>query len=110
MAILLPCRVARSVRRICCGVLLTGVCLLYGCQPFSPFSSDARVVNLSGLCKLSIEELLRVTVINDSLQHLPLMPLIDLPLEKLLMIEAVRHSHGLGQDDALVNLNRATMD
>jgi hypothetical protein len=91
-------------------MLLAGACLLHGCQPFSPFSSDARVVNLPELCKLSIDELLRVTVIDDSKRHLPLMPLIDLPLEELLMIEIVRRSHGLGQEAALAMPNRARMD
>jgi hypothetical protein len=91
-------------------MLLAGACLLHGCQPFSPFSSDARVVNLPELCKLSIDELLRVTVIDDSKRHLPLMPLIDLPLEELLMIEAVRRSHGFGQGGALATSNRAMMD
>ena len=91
-------------------MLLTGVCLLYGCQPFSPFSSDARVVNLSGLCKLSIEELLRVTVIEDARRHLPvlsLIALIELPLEELLVIDVAGHPHAVG---AKVEPNATTID
>ena len=110
MALLFPCMVVRSARRILHQTLLAGACLLHGCQPFSSFSSDARVVNLPELCKLSIDDLLRVTVVDDSKKRLPLMPLIDLPLEKLLMIEVVRRSQGLGQDAALAMPNWARMD
>lgn len=55
-----------------------------------PPPAHAAVVYLPELCKLSIETLLRVRVIDDSSRNLPL---IDLPLEKLLTIEAIRLTH-----------------
>jgi len=108
MAILFHSMVARPASRLLCATLFAGFCLLPGCQPFSPLSADVKVVNLPELCKLSIEELLRVTVIDDPQRHAPL---LDLPLEELLMIEVVRHSkYSVTPLDASAASRGATMD
>ena len=98
------------VRRSCCCALLAGVCLALGCQPLSPLAGRTRVVNLPELCKLSLEELLRVTVIEDARRHLPVLSmiaLIELPLEELVMIDVVGHPHPVG---AKVEPNATAID
>ena len=98
------------VRRTCCCALLAGVCLALGCHQVPSLAGRTRVVNLPELCKLSLEELLRVTVIEDARRHLPvlsLIALIDLSLEDLLMIDVVGHPHPFG---AKVELNATAID
>lgn len=91
-------------------MLFAGCCLLQGCQPLTRLSADVKVVNLPELCKLSVEELLHVTVVDEPQRHAPLPPLLDLPLEKLLMIEAVRHSQKISPLEASAASRSATMD
>lgn len=98
------------VRRSCCCALLAGVCLALGCQQVPSLAGRTRVVNLPELYKLSLEELLRVTVIEDVKRHLPVLSmvaLIELPLEELLMIDVVGHPHPFG---AKVEPNAAAID
>ena len=66
MAIYFRNDVAYFVRRSRCCVLLVGLCLVLGCQPVSPHSGRARVVNLPELCGLSLEELLMIDVVGQS--------------------------------------------
>ena len=110
MAMFFRDELACFVQRSCCCALLAGVCVVLGCQLVPPFAGGARVVNLSELCKLSLEELLRVTVTEDARRHLPvlsLIALIDLSLEDLLMIDVVGHPHPFG---AKVELNATAID
>ena len=110
MAMFFRDELACFVRRSCYCVLLAGVCFVLGCQLDSPFAGSARVVNLTELCKLSLEELLRVTVIEDARRHLPvlsLIALIDLPLEELLVIDVAGHPHAVG---AKVEPSATTID
>ena len=107
MAMFFRDELACFVRRSCYCVLLAGVCFVLGCQLVSPFAGSARVVNLTELCKLSLEELLRVTVIENARRHLPLLSLIDLPLEELLVIDVAGHPHAVG---AKVEPNATTID
>ena len=63
----------------------------------------AAVLYLPELCKLSVEELLLVRVVDPVLRHSPQTPLIDLELEELLTITAARltyndHSTGAIKD------------
>ena len=95
------------VRRSCCCALLAGVCLALGCHQVPSLAGRTRVVNLPELCKLSLEELLRVTVIEDARRHLPLLSLIDLPLEELLVIDVAGHPHAVG---AKVEPSATTID
>jgi hypothetical protein len=84
--------------------------LALGCQQVPSLAGRIRVVNLPELCKLSLEELLRVTVIEDARRHLgvlSLIALIDLPLEDLLMIDVAGHPHPFG---AKVELNATAID
>ena len=75
-------------------MMVAGLVLAQGCQLFSQPSRGARVVNSLELCKLSLEELLRLTVLEVSNPYQPRLLLIDLPLDDLLTIEAVRPSRG----------------
>lgn len=108
MAILFHSLVARLALRLLCATLILGCWLLVGCQLLTRLSADVTVVKLPELCKLSIEELLRVTVIDDPQRHVPL---LDLPFEELLMIEVVRYSkYSVTPLDASAASRGAAMD
>ena len=107
MAMFFRDELACFVQRSCCCALLAGVCLALGCQQVPSLAGRTRVVNLPELCKLSLEELLRVTVIEDARRHLPSLSLIDLPLEELLVIDVAGHPHAVG---AKVEPSATTID
>lgn len=113
MDIFFRAELACFVRRSRCFALLAGVCFVLGCQPVPPFAESVRVVNLRELCKLSLEELLRVTVIEDARRHMPVLSLIamiELPLEELLMIDVVGHSNSVSVGDASASPRVTTID
>ena len=83
---------------------------MQGCQFVLPFDREAGVVNLPELCKLSLEELLRVTAIDDAGRQLPVVSLIELPLEELLTIGVVGHSHTASAVGASAAQRATTVD
>lgn len=94
------CTVARPLQRMLLSALAVGVCALPGCQHSPRVPANATLIGLPELCRLSIEELLRVTVVSEAMRHAPFMPLVDLPLEELLMIQVVRQSLDVRADAA----------
>ena len=92
--------VTRCLQRMLFAALALGTGFLPGCQHSPRVPVAATIIGLPKLCRLSIEELLRVTVISEAVRHAPFMPLVDLPLEELLMIEVVRRSIDVRADAA----------
>ena len=112
MAILFRCLAARWSRwGISASLAVPACCVAILLAPqlaFSP-SAVASVLYLPELCALSVEELLRVRVIGPDSRYSHRGQLIDLELEELLTIKAVRltyNDHTAGEIEELQQMQR----